>query len=362
MSVLAAFQSAASSRSLNVSYALGCDINSNDTSGFALAVSLASDADYVVLVMGLNDGIEAESNDRQSITYPGVQLQLVQQVAAASQRPVVVLVFGGGQCDSSYFRDSPQVGAYLWVGYGGQEGGAAMLAVLLGDESPSGRLPYTQYPAEYVNQIAFTDMNMRPNASTGSPGRTYMFYTGSPVFSFGQGLSYTSFSYQYASAAPARPFTTEALVAAARAVTADYRRDLPRFRFFSVALNVTNTGSRRSDVSVLLFIKPSLPSLPAGFPSPPLSQLIDFTHLNSLRPGESRLIHLSVSLESLSVMTEAGERLLWPGDYSLQVNGGEELPEPLVLQLEGQPRLIRRWPRPPWNTAEQQHWPDTALE
>ena len=81
----------------------------------------------------------------------------------------------------------------MWGGYPGQSGGTATVNILTGKTAPSGRLPITQYPAAYVDAIPMTDMALRPSSS--SPGRTYKWYTGTPVFEFGFGLSYTNFSY-----------------------------------------------------------------------------------------------------------------------------------------------------------------------
>lgn len=64
-----------------------------------------------------------------------------------------------------------QVNAIVWGGYPGQSGGEAIVDILLGKVSPAGRLPLTQYPANYVNQVPMTDMNLRVSAT--NPGRTY---------------------------------------------------------------------------------------------------------------------------------------------------------------------------------------------
>ena len=72
------------------------------------------------------------------------------------------------------------------------EGGNAIASVVFGQYNPGGRLPITFYPASYVNEVSMFDMSMRPSST--NPGRTYKFYTGKPVFEFGFGLSYTTFS------------------------------------------------------------------------------------------------------------------------------------------------------------------------
>ncbi|KAI0066954.1 hypothetical protein BV25DRAFT_1262513 [Artomyces pyxidatus] len=110
---------------------------------------------------------------------------------------------GGGQVDDSALKNDDAVGAILWVGYPSQSGGTALVDIVTEKVAPAGRLPITQYPAEYVDQIPMTDMTLRPNAATGSPGRTYKWYTGTPVFELGHGLHYTNFSLSWSSTPPA---------------------------------------------------------------------------------------------------------------------------------------------------------------
>jgi beta-D-xylosidase 4 len=104
--------------------------------------------------------------------WPGVQQALIQQLAAASSNPIIVLVMGGGQIDLTMEKASKQVGALLWLGYPSMFVGRAVADVLFGRFSPTGRLVTTSYPAEYV-RLSMADMSLRPNATTGTPGRTY---------------------------------------------------------------------------------------------------------------------------------------------------------------------------------------------
>ncbi len=88
----------------------------------------------------------------------------------------------------STFRDLT-----IWAGYPGEFGGTAIASVVFGQYNPAARLPITFYPSSYVDGLSMFDMSMRP--STTNPDRTYKFYTGQPVYEFGYGLSYTTFSY-----------------------------------------------------------------------------------------------------------------------------------------------------------------------
>ena len=103
---------------------------------------------------------------------------------------------GGGQVDDSALLANPNVRAILWAGYPGQEGGNAIFDILTGKASVAGRLPITQYPANYTNEVTMYQMNLRPNGSY--PGRTYKWYDKTPVLPFGYGLHYANFSLSWA--------------------------------------------------------------------------------------------------------------------------------------------------------------------
>jgi len=133
--------------------------------------------------VGLDQSIEKEGLDRESITFPGVQQQLLDTVVACANpaAAIVVVVMSGGPIDISTLRDNERIGAVFWVGYPGQAGGTALTNLLFGKSVPSGRLPHTVYPADFVDKVPLTDMNMRVDSATGNPGRTYRFYTGDAV-------------------------------------------------------------------------------------------------------------------------------------------------------------------------------------
>jgi hypothetical protein len=96
------------------------------------------------------------------------------------------------------------------MGYAGQSGGLALATVVFGQYNPGGRLPFTIYPASYVDAVSMFDMQMRPSST--NPGRTYKFYTGQAVFEFGYGLSYTTFSYAWGNDTTNSVFSIESLM------------------------------------------------------------------------------------------------------------------------------------------------------
>ena len=103
---------------------------------FNRAVEAARQADATVLLMGLDQSIEAEFKDRTGLLLPGRQQELVSEVAAASKGPVVLVLMSGGPIDVSFAENDKRIGGILWAGYPGQAGGAAIADVLFGKTNP----------------------------------------------------------------------------------------------------------------------------------------------------------------------------------------------------------------------------------
>lgn len=186
-----------------VSLNLGCaNVACSSNSGFDTAVDAAKAADEVIVVVGLDQTQESEGHDRTSLDLPGYQNTLVQLVAQAAKNPIIVVVMTGGAVDLTTVRSTANIGAILWCGYPGQAGGQAMADVIFGAYNPGGRLPYTIFPANFINIAPMFNRYMRPNATSGYPGRTYRFYVGEVVYPYGTGLSYTTFSYSNNTAKP----------------------------------------------------------------------------------------------------------------------------------------------------------------
>ena len=157
------------------------------------SVERVKDADVVVFVGGVSPNLEGEEmgvelpgfrgGDRTDIELPAVQRELIAALHHAGKKVVLV------NCSGSPIGLEPETGrcgAILQAWYPGQAGGTAVAEVLFGDYNPAGRLPVTFY--RNVSQLPdFEDYNMT--------GRTYRYMTQEPLFPFGHGLSYTSFSY-----------------------------------------------------------------------------------------------------------------------------------------------------------------------
>jgi beta-glucosidase len=187
---------------IQVSYAQGCPLTTNSGRGFgrggrggrggsaptrplpelqAEAISNAIAADIVIYVGGISPQLEGEQRDRTTIALPDVQESLVHALQATG-KPVIMVNCSGSAIALPW--EDQHLPAILQAWYSGEEGGRAVGQVLFGDVNPSGHLPFTFYRAT-TDLPAFTNYSMA--------NRTYRYFTGTPLYAFGHGLSYTKF-------------------------------------------------------------------------------------------------------------------------------------------------------------------------
>lgn len=319
-----------------VHYAEGAAINATNTTGFAEAVSAAQSSDVVIYAGGIDNSIEAEAHDRDTIVWPGNQLQLIRELAQTG-KPLVVIQFGGGQVDdSALLANDSGVNALLWAGYPSQAGGVAIFDILTGAIAPAGRLPTTQYPAQYVDEVPMTDMTLRPSAT--NPGRTYRWYD-KAVIPFGFGLHYTTFDVSW-SKAHLGPYEIGSLVKNASSAADDAPADTAPFDTFTI--HVRNTGKTTSDYVALLFLS----TRNAG-PAPyPLKTLVAYTRARAIKPGETRAVDITVTVGSVARTDERGNLVLYPGSYTLEVDVNGQYPT-AGFEVVGEAAVLDEFPQPP---------------
>ena len=320
----------------------GCrDVSCTDSSGIAAAVAAAAQADVVLVALGLSsdgdvmDRFEGENNDRRALSgdirLPGHQEELALKAAAAAKRPIIVMLTGSS-VDLTALKADKKVGAIIWRGYSGEASGRATADVLFGRVNPSGRLTTTFYTQSFVTawkpgidpytgasnspqNASYFDHHVRPNSTTGNPGRGYRFYMGDPVYSFGAGLSYTTFDHVLLSPAAVR---VDHLAVRSYAEDAtrrhNFRRDSPAaFVVHTVEIAVTNTGTRAGSHSVLTYAVP--PN--AGVDGAPLRSLIGFEKVR-LEVGETKRVVVPVTAHDLTLTKLSGGRAAVPGEWAIE--------------------------------------------
>ena len=183
-----------------------------------------------------------------------------------------------------------------------------------------------------------TDMRLRPSAT--NPGRTYKWYTGTPVFEFGFGLHYTTFAFTWVSPTHSNAskatdsYSIRELVANGNK-TATYL-DLALLDTFAV--RVMNTGNTTSDYVALLFVSGTFGPAPH-----PYKQLAAYTRIHGLAPGASAVVQLNVTLGALARADESGAKWLYPGTYTLALDTTGELKR--IFKLVGEAAKIADWPK-----------------
>jgi beta-glucosidase len=240
------------------------------------ALEVASEADVVVMFAGLTARLEGEEmaiqipgfrgGDRTQIDLPAPQQQLLEKVAGLGKPTVLVLMSGSAVAVNWAQANVPAI-VEAW--YPGQAAGNAVADVLFGDYNPAGRLPVTFYKS--VDDLpAFDDYKMA--------GRTYRFFSKAPLYPFGHGLSYTSFSYSNIRLSNARAASKDTVL---------------------VSVDVSNSGGRAGDEVVQLYVQHLGSAVPR-----PIKDLRGYARVH-LEPGQRRTVTLPVAVASLAYWNES---------------------------------------------------------
>lgn len=314
------------------------DIKSEDISGVPAAAAMAQAADAVVLVVGVDMNFAREEHDAVNITLPKGQMALVEAVADAARKPIVVVTLTHIPLDISELLGNPKIGAVVHAGQASVQT-LGIGDVLFGQRSPAGRAIQTIYPRTYQDQVSIFDFNMRPGPSSWprpdcpreqwgnctlgtNPGRTYRFYTGEAVVPFGFGLSYTTFEYAVSA--------DQQKVSLARLHQELSRVSASAFPVMKTALegpaaqyrvNVTNTGDMDSDEVVLGFLE----APGAGKDGVPLQSLFGFERVH-VKAGQTVSVFLYPQYSDFVRVAQDGQRSAAAGEYrvSFGVRQGKE--------------------------------------
>jgi beta-glucosidase len=271
---------------------LGC-LAAEPADLFERAVSRAAASDAAVVVVGLNDEWESEGHDRVSLALPGRQAELIERVAAANPRTIVV-VNTGAPVDLDWLERVP---AALQLWYGGQEAANALAEVLFGDMSPSGRLPHT-VPRRLEDTPAFLTWPGENGRSVYAEGLFigYRWYDArkiEPRLPFGHGLSYTRFDYTNLRTSRARFRAGESL---------------------ELSIDVSNRGAVAGQEVVQVYVREA-----AARVARPERQLRGFAKV-LLAPGETRTVSVALGPRAFAFWDSASrDWVAEPGEFELFV-------------------------------------------
>ncbi|KAI1360316.1 glycoside hydrolase superfamily [Xylaria arbuscula] len=322
-------------------YAEGTSLAENGSlANLAESIEAATSADVVLYFRGIDLGIESEENDREAISWSTPQLVEIEHVCALG-KPCVVIQFGD-QLDNTPLLSNPNVSAILWAGYPGQDGGPAVFDVLTGKVPPAGRLPISQYPADYVQRVSMTDMSLRPSSS--SPGRTYKFFDGA-VQPFGFGLHYSSFSTSFKSNStgaidiPDVGRDSNLTFSIAKCLSKCSESYLDLCPFGTITVDVVNEGDTTSDFVLLAFL--------AGEHGPtpfPIKELVAYHRLHDVAPRDRQSVSLDLTLGNLARVDDNGNTVLYPGSYEILLDVPTQASA--SFRLSGEEAILDLWPQP----------------
>ncbi len=263
------------------------------SSDFTATADSARDADAIIFIGGISPQLEGEEmkvvqagfsgGDRTTIALPTVQTDLLKALHATG-KPVICVLMAGSALAVNWETEHLPAIVNCW--YGGQDAGTALADVLFGDYNPAGRLPVTIYKSD-LDLPSFTDYSMT--------NRTYRYFTGEPLYAFGYGLSYTTFSYGKLEL-PAVIHPGKQLV---------------------VHVQVTNTGKIGGDEVAELYITH------AGLKiKTPIRAMKGFERLY-IKAGETREVSFVLKPEDLAITLSDGSKKEVPGILQLTVGSGQ---------------------------------------
>ena len=274
-----------------VQYQPGCELHGETRHGIAQARRHAEMVDVVIAVVGINSTLEGEegaamgsqaNGDRADIDLPAAQQELLAELHA-SGTPLVVVVGTGSALALGWAARHADAMLCMW--YPGQAGGHAVADVLYGDANPSGRLPVTFYGSS-DDLPPFDDYRMA--------GRTYRYFTGEPVFPFGFGLSYSTFTYR-------RLELHEDAIAIGGELACSYE--------------IGNDSDIPGDEVIQIYFSAEDAGIDA-----PRYQLIGFERCHFAGRGSKRF-ERTIPTSELALVDADGNRAPRPGRYTLYVSG-----------------------------------------
>ncbi|MGL5318649.1 MAG: glycoside hydrolase family 3 C-terminal domain-containing protein, partial [Bacteroidales bacterium] len=267
----------------------------------AEAVENAKKSDVAIIFGGLNHDYDTESFDKKDMFLPYAQSELINEVCKVNPNTILVII-AGSPVDLS--KVDKQVKTIVWAGYGGMEAGNAVVDCLFGKVNPSGKLPFTipvkleDSPAHALN--AFPGVNAQVEYKEDILVGYRWFDTKNirPLYSFGHGLSYTTFEM--------------------KSMSVD-KKKLSKDDSVTVRVNVTNKGALEGAEVVQLYVSKKDSKVFRA-----KKELKDF-HKCSLKPSQTKTVDFRIPVSDLAYYNEQlGAWTVEPGKYSIQLGSASD--------------------------------------
>ena len=273
------------------------------------ALAIAKKADVIVCAMGECADFSGESSSRATLEMPDAQRELLEELVKIG-KPIVLLNFSGRPTVLTW--EQAHVDAIMNVWFAGSEAGDAIADVLLGDTAPSGRLTVTMPQALGQVPLYYNHLNTGRPVERGADkyrkyASNYLEVRNDPLYPFGYGLTYTTFSYSDLQ-------LSRTTMAADGSVEA--------------SIMVSNTGQHDGDEVVQLYIHQQASSI-----ARPVKELRGFQRIH-LKAGEQRRVTFCIDREQLQYQNAQGEPVLEPGIFDIMIgtNSEDTLSQTLKVQ------------------------------
>lgn len=296
ISILQGIRDAVNHTHVEVEYQTGCNgVACPDTSLFEKAVDIVHDADFVIMVMGLDYSVESEgrvattceSTLVNTLRLPGCQERLIEEVIDYNSHVILILINGGPLVIPNLFIHKGVIGI-IEAFYPGALGGKAVSDVLFGRYNPAGKMPYTTLYSEDIL------------SESNTPDQTYHYLTTEPLIPFGYGLSYSDFEYSSLDISTTQVEPCQSI---------------------KLTVSVQNSGDVEGDEVVQVYIRP--PKI-SGKPLIPNVKLVAFERVN-IHPQVVHVSSFELNPYLLSLVdNDDGDYYVFPGQYTLIVTGGLE--------------------------------------
>ena len=287
----------------------GENIRKINDNAISKAAQIASDFDYVVVVVGDNamryrwkDKTAGENMGRAALDLPGKQLALVKAIKATGT-PVIIVLVNHRPISEPWLHD--QIPAIIEAWGPGSFGGQAVAEIIFGNVNPSGKLPLTV--ARDVGQLRMI-YNHKPSAYF----HKYALNKSTPLYPFGYGLSYTNFEYS-------KPKLSKSI--------------LNSDEIISVSVSVTNTGNYDGDEVVQMYIRDKVSSV-----TRPVKELKGYQRI-FLKKGETKKVDFNINKETLAFYDINMKYCVEPGEFKIMTGSSSDDNDLQSIILEVEKRI-----------------------
>lgn len=298
-------------------YRLGAMLNKPSINPINYATGNAGNSDVTIVILGVSSTIEGEegdsidsdsAGDRLDYDLPVNQIEYLRDLRKTAdkkpenKKPIVAIITGGSPMNLAEVQELAD--AVLLVWYPGEEGGNAVADILFGKVAPSGKLPIT-FPKSLAQLPPFEDYSMK--------GRTYKYMNVDPMYPFGFGLSYTTFSYSDIKASS---------------------KNISKKEEVTITVKVTNTGKVKSEEVVQLYVSDLKASVVVpNFQLNAMKRIV-------LEPNESKEVSFQLTPKAFEIVKNDGSKIIESGDFKIYAGGSSPMKRSFELGAPQMAELV----------------------